>query len=214
MIGANLSWADLSWTDLIGANLSWANLSGADLSGADLSETVYQLPTEYQRSIKYFQQQLAVTVEIDERRSVEKAIGNLEVTYQSLKRFKEEISKYRERQEMRSLDAPIQNYLSLSKELEITLGDTILQPETTASEYAKVRQCIIDERDRVFRNRHIRGHPEANFREIALLYLDGYKWQAIPAEVGLDPKKWSTVQSFYWRSVRYFAANFRDYLLE
>lgn len=112
-----------------------------------------------------------------------------------------------------SLDAPIKSVPSgNSNQSGMTYLDTVSQPEETPLLSQLVRRCIEDDADGLFASQHVKGHPQANFRRIALLYLDGNTWQETAIRVGLAPQKESTVQSFYWRWCRSFANLFKDYL--
>lgn len=112
-----------------------------------------------------------------------------------------------------SLDAPI-NSSDGGKvnQSGMTYLDTIPQPEETPLPSQLVRQCLEEDSDGLFASKHVRGHPKANFRTIALLYLDRKSWQQTAVAVGLEPKQASTVQSFYWRCCKYFADTFKEYL--
>ncbi len=94
----------------------------------------------------------------------------------------------------------------------MTYLDNLPSPDNTPLPSQLVRQCIEDDPDKLFAKKHIRGNPQANFRKIALLCLDGKSWKEIAIAVGLKPEKESTVQSFYWRTCRYFAETLKEYL--
>ncbi|NET80614.1 MAG: sigma-70 family RNA polymerase sigma factor [Moorea sp. SIO1F2] len=114
-----------------------------------------------------------------------------------------------------SLDAPI-NSSDGGKvnQSGMTYLDTIPQPEDTPLPSQLIRQCIEEDSDGLFASKHVKGHPKANFRTIALLYLDRKSWQQTAVAVGLKPKQASTVQSFYWRCCKYFSDTFKEYLQE
>jgi DNA-directed RNA polymerase specialized sigma24 family protein len=112
-----------------------------------------------------------------------------------------------------SLDRPIASSKSGSvNQAGMTYLDSLPQPEKTPLPSQLVRQCIEEDSDKLFATRHIRGNPQANFRKIALLCLDGQTFKQIAIAIGLKPEKESTVQSFYWRSCRYFAETLKEYL--
>ena len=67
-----------------------------------------------------------------------------------------------------SLDAPIN---SSDGGKGMTYLDTVAQPEDTPLPSQLVRQCIEEDSDGLFASKHVKGHPKANFRTIALLYL-------------------------------------------
>ena len=106
-----------------------------------------------------------------------------------------------------SLDRPI-----ASSQPGMTYLDNLPQPDKTPLPSQLVRQCIEDDPDSFFANRHIRGNPQANFRTIALLRLEGKYWKDIAIAVGLKPQQESTVRSFYSRSCKHFASILQKYL--
>jgi len=113
-----------------------------------------------------------------------------------------------------SLDAPINSSpLGSVNQSGATYLDTVAQPKETPLLSQLVRQCIEEDPEGLFASKHVQGHPQANFRTIALLHLDGNTWQEVAVAVGLEAKKESTVQSFYWRCCRFFADKFQEYLL-
>ncbi|NES86644.1 MAG: sigma-70 family RNA polymerase sigma factor [Moorea sp. SIO1G6] len=115
-----------------------------------------------------------------------------------------------------SLDAPINSSDGgkVNQSGNMTYLDTVAQPEETPLPSQLIRQCIEEDSDGLFASKHVKGHPKANFRTIALLYLDRKSWQQTAVAVGLKPKQASTVQSFYWRCCKYFADKFKEYLQE
>ncbi|NET59666.1 MAG: sigma-70 family RNA polymerase sigma factor, partial [Symploca sp. SIO2E6] len=108
-----------------------------------------------------------------------------------------------------SLDAPIN---SSPNQSGMKYLDTFDQPEATLLPSQLVRRCIEEDPEGLFASKHVRGHPQANFRTIALLHLDGNTWQEVAVAVGLGAKKESTVQSFYSRCCRIFADKIKGYL--
>lgn len=85
----------------------------------------------------------------------------------------------------------------------------LLESSEPISLFEQVRQCIEDDPDGIFRNAHIRGHPEANFRAIAIRRYSGVHWKDISAEWGIEIKSLNT---FYQRYLKKFAIKFKDYL--
>jgi hypothetical protein len=75
--------------------------------------------------------------------------------------------------------------------------------------FEQVRQCIEDDPEEIFRNEHIRGHPEANFQAIAIRRYSGVRWKEISAEWDIEVR---TLNTFYQRCLKKFAAKFKDYL--
>ena len=102
-----------------------------------------------------------------------------------------------------SLDSPV---------MKTTQLDMLAEPETTLWPSERVRDCLEKDPEGLFEQKHVRGHPKANFRAIALLYLEGKSWKEIAVAVGIPTDKSSTVQTHFRRSCRYFAPNFQNYL--
>ncbi|MBW4633096.1 MAG: sigma-70 family RNA polymerase sigma factor [Iphinoe sp. HA4291-MV1] len=123
------------------------------------------------------------------------------------KRFKDAINKYLKEQQTRSLDAPLKNSYSADGS-EMMLKEIIESPKYTFCEYEEVRQFIAEDTDGEFKRRHVKGHPQANFQEIALRRLDEQSWQAMSDELGITLV---TLSSFYQRSIEHFALKFKEY---
>ena len=60
----------------------------------------------------------------------------------------------------------------------------------------------------LFKNKHIRYRPDANFRSICLTKLD-YPWKTLSERFGISIP---TLDSFYKRSLEEFAPKIRDYI--
>ncbi len=75
----------------------------------------------------------------------------------------------------------------------------------------QVRQIIEDDPDDIFKQRHVRGRPEVNFRAIALKTCSGYSRREIAAELGLQEQ---TLYSFFTRSCKSLKPLFDRYLKE
>ncbi|MEO0409806.1 MAG: hypothetical protein AAF289_20890, partial [Cyanobacteria bacterium P01_A01_bin.135] len=85
--------------------------------------------------------------------------------------------------------------------------EAIPQPEEpTVSEADQVRQCLEADVDDSFKAAHVRHHPQANFRAIALARLDGQSWETIAAALSV---KVPTLSSFYQRCCHKFAEPLR-----
>ncbi len=76
----------------------------------------------------------------------------------------------------------------------------------------RVRQCLQDDPDNFFKTTHIEGCPNANFKAIALLYIDGVSWQDISLEVGV--KSVQTLSGFFQRCQKRFAGKIKEYIEE
>ena len=112
-----------------------------------------------------------------------------------------------------SLDVPLSfSQSGNDNQSGMTYLDNVSRSDKNPSLSQLVRQFIEEDSDSLFVKKHIRGNPGANFRKIALLYLDGKTWKEIAIAVGLEPKKESTVQSFYSRSSRDFAETLKKYV--
>jgi hypothetical protein len=84
-----------------------------------------------------------------------------------------------------------------------------LQVPEPISLFEQVRQYIEDDPEGIFRNVHIRAHPEANFQAIAIRRYSGVPWKEISAEWGISLKSLNT---FYQRCLKNFAPTFQEYL--
>lgn len=112
-----------------------------------------------------------------------------------------------------SLDVPLSFSQSGNDDRSgMTYLDNLSRSDNNPSLSQLVHQFIEDDPDGLFAKKHIEGNPGANFRKIALLYLDRKTWKEIAIAVGLEPEKESTVQSFYSRSSRYFAETLKKYV--
>jgi hypothetical protein len=92
-----------------------------------------------------------------------------------------------------------------------TLADLedIAQPEPQVSFSEMLRQCLEDDAKNLFKSEHIRNCPKANFRDIALATISGKSWEEISTELEI---KIPTLSSFFQRSCKKFASEFREYL--
>ncbi|WP_163665097.1 sigma-70 family RNA polymerase sigma factor [Adonisia turfae] len=92
------------------------------------------------------------------------------------------------------LDVPTPNALSHGKSL---LEDLI--------------EYIREDPGGVFKDRHVQGHPQANFQYIALQRLEyRARWEELADELGISAQ---TLSSFYQRSFQHFKQKIRDDLL-
>ena len=87
--------------------------------------------------------------------------------------------------------------------------EDIAQPEPQSDFSESLRQCLEDDPNNLFKNEHIRNHPKANFRDIALTMISGKTWEEISIEFGI---KIPTLSSFFQRSCKKFAPEFKKYL--
>jgi hypothetical protein len=97
-----------------------------------------------------------------------------------------------------------ENEISLDKSHIENISDS----EST-SLYEQIIQCIESDPEGIFIKEHIKGHPEANFQEIARRRYSGISWKDISAEwrIGI-----SSLHNFYQRCVKKFAPILREYL--
>jgi hypothetical protein len=92
-----------------------------------------------------------------------------------------------------------------------TYLDSIPQETPPFMPADKLRGYIENDPQGIFQHRHIRNHPEANYRTIALFYLEDKSWAEIVA-VFDNQIPYGTVTGFFWRACRHFAPQFQDYL--
>jgi hypothetical protein len=108
-----------------------------------------------------------------------------------------------------SLDVPVRTPDSDGESGETYL-DSIAQNQPSML-LQELRDYIQEDPEGVFEDRHIRNHPEANYRTIALSYLEDKSWAEILAEFD-NQISYGAVNSFFRNSCRHFAPQFQDYL--
>jgi DNA-directed RNA polymerase specialized sigma24 family protein len=86
--------------------------------------------------------------------------------------------------------------------------ENIAQPEPQVSQTELLKQCLEDDVNNMFKNECIRNFPKANFRAIALATFSGKSWEEISLEMDV---KISTLSSFFQRSCKKFAPQFKEY---
>lgn len=87
--------------------------------------------------------------------------------------------------------------------------DNLVQVEETQTSCSELlRQCLEDDTNNIFKNEYIRNYPKANFRDIALATFAGKSWEEISLEMDV---KISTLSSFFQRSCKKFAPQFKEY---
>lgn len=72
-----------------------------------------------------------------------------------------------------------------------------------------IRECLETDPGNVFKNKHVKNHPQVNFQILAKYRCEGKKWKDISGEFGLST---STLSSFYERCVQEFTPTFKSYL--
>ncbi|MGI2904163.1 RNA polymerase sigma factor [Tolypothrix sp. VBCCA 56010] len=119
------------------------------------------------------------------------------------KRFIDAIRRYQKNKQV-SLDEPIE----FSGESGTTLLDTIPQPQILPDGGEILQEILQSDPDDLFKQEHIKNHPEANFQAIALRRLTKQSWNNMSAEwkVGV-----STLSSFYQRCLKYFIPKIQEY---
>ena len=118
-------------------------------------------------------------------------------------RFLQSIEIYDKHRQNLSLDVPV----DVSG---MSFLDTLEQPEAPPALLEQVRECLQEDPEGSFAARHVRQHPEANFRAIALRRLAGQSWKELSAVWHIPVP---TLSVFYQRSCSHFIAKFREYLL-
>ncbi|NEP44947.1 MAG: hypothetical protein F6K35_39290 [Okeania sp. SIO2H7] len=64
----------------------------------------------------------------------------------------------------------------------------------------------------IFSSKHLKGHPEITFREIALLKTKDFSWEEIAANFGNKASGTRTISPFYSRNKKYFEPIIKEYL--
>lgn len=98
------------------------------------------------------------------------------------------------------------------KRLTLEDWDRCILPESEnapSPEIQEICQYLQDDPENRFRSTCIGKNPAASFQYIALQVLADRSWQDISTELGI---KVSTLSSFYRRSLKKFAPQFKDYL--
>jgi hypothetical protein len=104
----------------------------------------------------------------------------------------------------------IPKIIGRGNEINIETSDLETFPSSEpVSLFEQVRQCIEDDPEGIFRNEHIRAHPEANFQAIAIRRYSGVPWREISAEWGIAVQ---ALNNFYQRCLKRFAPKFKEYL--
>ena len=84
-------------------------------------------------------------------------------------------------------------------------------PETFIPLAEQLRELIEKDPQGVFSDTHLRNKPEANFREVALLSLQGLSMSKISEKLGCPQQ---SLYTFYKRCIRQFIPIFQEYLQE
>ena len=92
---------------------------------------------------------------------------------------------------------------------ELYIDAPIEQPEDTPLVSEEVRQCIEEDPEGLFQQKHLKNCLEANFRSIALRRFAGESWEELEKTFGIQL---STLSKFYQRSIKYFVPKFKEYL--
>lgn len=84
----------------------------------------------------------------------------------------------------------------------------IVQSEEPDSLFEKVRECLEEDREKIFKQTHIRNRPDANFSTIALARFSGKSWEEISAEFNIPLP---TLSCFFQRCCEKFRPKFKQY---
>lgn len=101
--------------------------------------------------------------------------------------------------------------IEIVKEIAKWLGISI-----TPSHYqillVELKELIALDPDGIFRLKHVKNHPQANFQTLTqLYYFEGYSWEEISQKLGI---KATTLNSFYWRCFQHFKLKLQQYLTD
>lgn len=97
-----------------------------------------------------------------------------------------------------------QDIISLPSLIEL---EKIVQPEELPSLLERVRECIEEDVDNIFKQTHIKNRPDANFLAIALARFSQETWEEISAKFGIPLP---TLSSFFQRCCEKFRPKFRQ----
>lgn len=87
--------------------------------------------------------------------------------------------------------------------------EEIVQPEEPPSLFERIRECLEEDPDNIFKQTHIRNRSDANFTAIALARFSGKSWEDISEEFGIPLP---TISSFFQRCCEKFRPRFKKYL--
>ncbi len=91
----------------------------------------------------------------------------------------------------------------------LTELEEVVQPEEPPSLFERVRECLEEDAENIFKQAHIRNRPDANFTTIALARFSGKSWEEISAELKIPLP---SLSSFFQRCCEKFRPKFRQYL--
>ncbi|WP_407899227.1 hypothetical protein [Scytonema sp. NUACC26] len=86
--------------------------------------------------------------------------------------------------------------------LDTFISERLISGKDKVPDEELLRKCLEEDLDNIFKNKHIKGHPQASFQYIAIARLDGQGWKEISKDLG--GIKISTLSSFYERSLKNF----------
>ncbi len=87
--------------------------------------------------------------------------------------------------------------------------EEIVQPEEPPSLFERIRECLEEDAENIFKQVYIRNRPDANFSAIALARFSGQSWEDISAKFRIPLP---TLSRFFQRSCEKFRGKFKQYL--
>ena len=87
--------------------------------------------------------------------------------------------------------------------------EEIVQPEEPPSLFERVRECLEEDAENIFKQVYIRNRTDANFSAIALARFSGQSWEDISAKFRIPLP---TLSRFFQRCCEKFRCKFRQYL--
>jgi hypothetical protein len=88
-------------------------------------------------------------------------------------------------------------------------SDEIEAKTSVKSEAEQIINFIIEDAGARFSKIHVKGYPHANFKNIALLYNEGYSWRELSEKFNIPQQ---TLGDFYYRWCKKLAPEFKQYL--
>lgn len=89
--------------------------------------------------------------------------------------------------------------------------ENVMPTTETPTLMEQLRDLIEEDADGSLRQAHITNHPEANFRDLVLRWLQGQSWEQMAAELGI---KSVTLRQFYRRQLKKLVQKLREDLSE
>lgn len=92
--------------------------------------------------------------------------------------------------------------------------DTLEEIETNLPKPKELVDLLIENPYDLFSSKHLKGHPDITFREVAISKTQDLSWDEIEAKFGKRASGTRTISPFYSRNKKYFEPIIKEYLAE